>query len=323
MICVIGEALIDLVEQPRPPHAADATSDYRAHPGGSPFNVAIGLARLGQHSVLQARLSGDAFGRQLRRHAEANGVDLSVAVEASEPTTLAIVGLDAAGNASYDFYLEATADWQWTAPELAAAPAEASWVHTGSLASWTNPGADTIHAHLRSLRETGRACLSYDPNIRPLLMPDHGAALQRIEASVGLAHVVKASAEDLGWLYPDQSFTEVLDRWQTLGPALVVVTDGARGAHARTGDGQQFEVRARSVPVVDTVGAGDAFMAGLINALSRIDGFQRVAQGNGLGHISRQAVADALDEAALVSALTVSQAGANPPSAATLAAARG
>jgi fructokinase len=154
-------------------------------------------------------------------------------------------------------------------------------------------------------------------------MPNHGAAVQRIEASVGLAHVVKASAEDLAWLYPDRTFMEVLDRWRTLGPALVVVTDGARGARAATSDGQQFEVLARTVSVVDTVGAGDAFMAGLINALARIDGFRQAAgQVDGLRGISRQVLADALDEAALVSALTVAEAGANPPSAAKLAAAR-
>ena len=199
MVCVIGEALIDLVLAAA---AVDAsgTDGYLAHPGGSPYNVAIGLARLGQHCRLLARLSSDAFGRQLRAHAEANRVDLSLAVSAGEPSTLAVVSLDAQRNASYDFYRTGTADWQWTAAELARIPDDAGWLHTGSLASWTEPGAAVIEARLAELAP---GCLiSFDPNIRPALMGDRDAAVARIERLVALADVVKVSAEDLAWLYP-------------------------------------------------------------------------------------------------------------------------
>jgi fructokinase len=190
----------------------------------------------------------------------------------------------------------------------------AGWVHTGSLAAWTEPGAGVIEAHLRTVRRDGAAIVSYDPNIRPLLMPDHAAAVATVERSIGLAHVVKASAEDLGWLYPDSSIEDVLRVWAALGPALVVVTDGANGAHAVTAAGQVWTAPGRKVDVVDTVGAGDAFMAGLINALVRTG---LVPDG-----LDRDGVRTVLDEAILVAALTCARAGANPPTAAELAAAQ-
>ncbi|HEY2043662.1 MAG TPA: carbohydrate kinase [Jatrophihabitans sp.] len=314
MVCVIGEALIDLVRgaDVHEISAADGSLPYRAHPGGSPYNVAIGLARLGQHTLLQARFSDDAFGRQLRAHASDNEVDLSIAVAAAEPSTLAIVGIDEAGNASYDFYLNGTADWQWRPSELDRMPADQSWVHTGSLASWTQPSAAVIEAHLHRLRASRPVTISYDPNIRPRLMGEHQAAVDTVERFVALAHVVKASAEDLNWLYPGRDIAPVLRAWRDLGPAVVVVTDGGQGAHAIAASGEPITVPSRPVTVVDTVGAGDAFMAGLINALATSK-----ALHTGLDHEALRAV---IDEASTVAALTVAKAGANPPTATELAA---
>jgi len=311
MVYVIGEALIDLVMAPAD---GPGPTSYLAHPGGSPYNVAIGLARLGQPARLLARLSGDAFGRQLRAHAEANGVDLSCAVDAAEQSTLAVVSLDADRNAEYDFYRTGTADWQWSAAELDRIPADASWLHTGSLASWTEPGAGVIADLLRRRRQQRSVVISYDPNIRPALLPDHGAALARVEAMVGLADVVKASAEDLAWLYPARSVEEVLRHWRELGPTMVVMTDGGRGARFSAADGAIVTVPGRPVAVIDTVGAGDAFMAGLINALAT----GGVPGGAG----SLPALESAVAEAVLVAALTCARAGANPPTAAELAAAQ-
>jgi fructokinase len=311
-VCVIGEALVDLVYQSTEP---DGTERYLAHPGGSPFNVAIGLARLGQPTRLVARLAQDAFGRQLRAHALANGVDLSLAVAAGEQATLAVVGLDADRNASYDFYRTGTADWQWTDAELARIPAGTEWVHAGSLASWLDPGALAIERRLAEL--AGTAVISYDPNIRPALLGEHAAALARIERLVGLSRVVKASAEDLAWLYPGRDLAHALRHWQSLGPAVVVATDGGRGAWAIAGSGEPFQLPSRPVTVVDTVGAGDAFMAGLINALLRSG---LVAGEN---RPTGEQLRPAIEQAALVAALTVARAGANPPTAAELAAAEG
>ena len=321
MVCVIGEALIDLVMDPATA-ASPGPKAYLAHPGGSPFNVAIGLARLGRPAQLLARLSGDAFGRQLRAHAEANGVDLSYAVDAAESSTVAVVSLDAQRNAGYDFYRTGTADWQWSAAELDRMPADTSWIHTGSLASWTQPGAGVISDQLRRRRERRPVVISYDPNIRPALLPDHPSAVSQVEAMVCLADVVKASAEDLDWLYPGQGVDDVLRRWQRLGASVVVVTDGGRGARFLAGD-EIGAAPARPVRVVDTVGAGDAFMAGLINALAA-GGHAAVGPAGhaALGPAGQAVVAAAVEEAILVAALTCARAGANPPTAAELAAAQ-
>ena len=313
MVCVIGEALIDLVMDPGSAASAGPKT-YLAHPGGSPYNVAVGLARLGQPAQLLARLSGDAFGRQLRGHAEANGVDLSYAVDAAEPSTVAVVSLDADRNASYDFYRTGTADWQWQTAELDRMPADAAWIHTGSLASWTEPGASVIAGQLRRRRGGQPVVVSYDPNIRPDLLPDHQTALDQVEAMVELADVVKASSEDLAWLYPRQDTDEVLRRWRALGPAVVVVTDGGRGARFLAAEERVGVARAPSVQVVDTVGAGDAFMAGLINAL--------IAGGYPGAGANAAVTAVAVEQASLVAALTCARAGANPPTAAELAAAQ-
>jgi fructokinase len=313
-VCVIGEALVDLVYQPGEAGGTDRypADHYVAHPGGSPFNVAIGLARLGQPARLVARLADDTFGRQLRAHAISNGVDLSLAVAAAEQATLAVVGLDAARNASYDFYRTGTADWQWTDAELARIPAETDWVHAGSLASWIEPGALAIERRLADL--AGSTVVSYDPNIRPALLGDHAAAVARIERLVGLSRVVKASAEDLAWLYPGRELADLLRQWQALGPAVVVVTDGGRGAWAIGSDREPFRLSSPPVTVVDTVGAGDAFMAGLIDALAR----SGLVAGN--RRPAGEALRPAVERAALVAALTVARAGANPPTAAEVAA---
>ncbi|HEX8081843.1 MAG TPA: carbohydrate kinase [Jatrophihabitans sp.] len=323
MVCVIGEALIDLVMDPATAASAGPKT-YLAHPGGSPFNVAIGLARLGQPAQLLARLSGDAFGRQLRAHAEANGVDLSYAVNAAEASTLAVVSLDAERNAGYDFYRTGTADWQWSAAELDRMPADTSWIHTGSLASWTEPGAGVICDQLRRRRGRQPVVISYDPNIRPDLLPDHRSALEQVEAMVGLADVVKASAEDLDWLYPGQDAESVLRRWRSLGASIVVMTDGGRGARYLASEDRVGMVPSRPVEVIDTVGAGDAFMAGLINALAAGGYVGRAGAGrDGPGGTAAEAVvAAAVTEAILVAALTCARAGANPPTAAELAAAQ-
>jgi fructokinase len=314
MVCVIGEAVIDLVADiANDEVAANDNPRYTAYPGGSPFNVAIGLARLGQQTQLLARLSQDRFGRQLRAHAIRNGVDLSIAVAASEPSTLAVVGLDENSNASYDFYVTGTSDWQWTEAELGKMPPETNWLHLGSLAALTAPGAEAIEAHIGRVRRAGKVMISYDPNMRPELVPDRAVAVATVERLVRTCDVVKASAEDMEWLYPGIDIVESGIRWKGLGPSLVVVTDGGKGAHVIAGDGPVVTVPGLVVSVVDTVGAGDAFMAGLINAVLRVGVHPR-----DLG----AALLPVIEDAILVAALTCAQAGANPPTSADLLAAR-
>lgn len=303
-IVVIGEALIDLVE----------TGDDEprlARPGGSPYNVAIGLARLERAALFAGRLSRDPLGAVLRNHALRSGVDLSLSVDASEPSTVALVELGADGTAQYRFGVDGTADFRWTDAELARIPDSVDAVHFGSLASWLAPADDAIARCVARLRGAG-AVVSYDPNVRPHLQPDAAAAREQIERAVPLAHLVKASVEDIAWLRPGESVGDVARSWLALGPSTVVVTGGAHGATAFTADGSEITRPPKPVAVVDTVGAGDAFMSGLLDALAR------------RGRLTPEALAtapfdDVLDDAALVAAITCSRAGANPPRRADLA----
>jgi fructokinase len=301
---VAGEALVDLVG--RPPH-------FTAHAGGSPYNVAVTLARLGEHVSLFARSGRDVFGAMLEEKARASGVSFDRWDIVDEPTTLAVASLDEHGKANYNFYFDSTAALGWDEGVVRRVPTEGVF-HLGSIATWRAPSGRVLQALQRRAYEEGTTLVSYDPNIRPALLGDHAEAVARIERLVGLARVVKASADDLAWLYPGRELPEALRHWQALGPAVVVATDGGRGAWA-IGDGEPFFVPSRPVPVVDTVGAGDAFMAGLIDALVRSG---LVAGGN---VPTAERLQRAVERAALVAALTVARAGANPPTAAELAAA--
>ncbi|MEV4758506.1 carbohydrate kinase [Micromonospora sp. NPDC049559] len=293
-ITVVGEAVVDLVQSP--------DGRFTAHPGGSPLNVAVGLARLGLPTRLIARFSTNAFGRRLREHAEANGVDLGHAVTAAEPATLAVVSLAADGAAAYDFYLAGTADWQWRPAELAGALDHGGILHTGSLAAFLDPGAEHIAETLRAARDRGMV-ISLDPNVRPGLIGTPEQARARVERLVRHAHVVRASDEDVAWLYPGEPVGDVLQRWRDLGAALAIVTLGPDGAVAATGAGP-LRQPAPVVEVVDTIGAGDAFTAGLLAALSR--------SGPGPSW-HRDDIAAAMRFAVEVAALTCTRAGADPP----------
>ena len=184
-----------------------------------------------------ARLADTAFGRILRDHAQAEGIDLGAAPRAAQQATLAVVSLDAAARASYDFYLDGTADWQWTAEETARVPDGTAVLHFGSLASWTPPGDDQVLGLARRLRDRGDVLVSYDPNIRPGLLADHRHGQRVVERAVGLAHLVKASTEDIAWLYPGQSPGQVARDWLRLGAGAVVITSASDGAEAFTGQG--------------------------------------------------------------------------------------
>lgn len=310
MISVIGESVVDMV-------AGDDGRSYTAHPGGSPLNVAVGLARLGDPTAFVARLSTGALGRMLRAHAETNGVDLSWAVPADEPATLAVVSVDEAGQAAYDFYAEGTADWQWQdgEPHL---PPRSQVVHTGSVAAWRPPGGDRIADAVARARAEGRVLISYDPNIRPALLGDPASARPLIERYVALAHVVKVSEEDLRRLYPERRASEIAEGWLALGADLVVVTYGGEGCLGLTRGGAALRRPAMPVQVVDTVGAGDAFTAGLLDGLLR-GGHATPAL---IGALPEAELTGLLDQAAVVAGLTCGRAGADPPTRAELEAVR-
>lgn len=307
---VIGESLIDLIPAGSPTH-------LRAALGGSPYNVAIGLSRLGVDTALFARFGDTGFGRMLRRHALDEGLTLVPEGPVREQTTLAVVSLDENAVATYDFYIEGTSDWHWTEAEIDALPVPSGCLHWGSLASWIAPGDELIRSLARKLRATGDVILSYDPNVRPSLLgtPERGREL--VEASVAYAHLLKASTEDLDWLYPGEAYAEVVRRWLASGPQLVVLTDGADGAHVYGPDGTSTTRPGIHVQVADTVGAGDSFTSALLAAClgHEIDSPQALASS------SLDTFTGIVDEAIRASALTCTREGANPPTAAELAAA--
>ena len=309
-ITVIGEAIIDLVP-------GDEPQAYHAVPGGIPYNVATGLARLGHQTTLMARLGDNGFGRVLRDRARAEGINLDAAPHAAEPATLAVVSLDGMAQASYDFYLDGTADWQWTAEETERAPEQTAVLHFGSIASWTAPGDEQILALAKSMRGRGDVLVSYDPNVRPRLLVDPGRGQRLVERAIRLAHLAKASTDDVAWLYPGQTADEVARRWTGLGPSVVVITGSADGADAFTRAGGSVHRPALDVSVVDTVGAGDSFTAGLIASLIRQGRHAPAA----LARCPADQLATALDDAILVASLNVQRRGNDPPTLADLAAA--
>ncbi|MFI6366247.1 carbohydrate kinase [Nocardia sp. NPDC050630] len=309
LIAVAGEALVDLV-------LTDAPDRFQAVPGGSPANVAVGLARLGVPVRMLARLGGDPLGHRIRNHLRDNAVALDHVVDATEPTSLAIVDVDPDGMAHYDFRVDGTADWQWTDSELSTAlDGSVLALHTGSLALTVPPGADALTRLVDRARS--RATISYDPNFRPQLMIRDNI-LDRVHAMIARADIVKASAEDLSWLYPGRNPEEVVADWSARGPALVIVTLGPDGALAATAiDATPIHRPGRPVEVIDTVGAGDAFTAGILAGL-RDHHLLGAACREALRAIPKHVLTAILDEATMVAALTCGRRGADPPTAAEL-----
>lgn len=302
-LLVIGECVADIV---RLPGAAD-----QVHPGGSPANVAYGLARLGHGVTLLTQLGPDADGRRIRGHLAGAGVEVRTD-GATAPTPSAAVALDGNGQAAYTFEIA----WTLGAVSLEQPPRH---VHTGSIAAVMEPGAASVVAAVDSLRTA--ATVSYDPNVRPELMGDHADAVRKVERCVALSDVVKASDEDLEWLYPGQEPGRVAERWLASGPAVVLVTRGGEGALAVLPDGG-VTVPAPPVEVADTVGAGDAFMSGTLHALAA-HGLLGADSRERLRSMDRATVTDVLRHAAASAAVTVARAGANPPDEAELAGALG
>lgn len=300
MIVVCGESLVDLV-----PDGAGGT--YTPHPGGSPANVAVGIGRLDVPVALLSRLADDGFGRLLRGHLAASGVELGSALRSGAPTTLAVLTLDGAGRADYSFYVDGCADGGWRPEQLPPTLPDGPAMHvSGSLALAVPAMGDTMEVLLR--REAPRRTLMLDPNLRPSLVRDPGELRTRLDRWLGLIDVLKLSAEDADWLAPGEPVQRVAERLRRHGAALVVVTRGADGVHA-VGPGGTVDLPGEAVEVVDTVGAGDAFSAGLLVALSEADRLDRAR----LPGLSTAELAAALAFAQHVAALTCARPGADPP----------
>jgi fructokinase len=299
MILISGEALIDLIPDPVKQNAYDAVL------GGSPYNVAIGLARLGSNTAFVSRISADGNGEALAAGLAGNGVDLAFVLRDKRPSTLAFVMRGTAKTGSrYSFYLDATSfDGPWPFP--ATWPKEGRHLHVGSISAVDSRHGERVVEALKAARS--HATVSYDPNIRPLVTPDRPSVAALVERQASLANVVKASEEDLQWLYPDRPVEESLAALAATGPRFCVATLGERGALAIL-DGERVEVPAPRIEVADTVGAGDSFMSALLSAMDH-----DCALGAGVGAPSRAALERWLRFASAASAITCTRKGSDPP----------
>lgn len=290
-VLVAGEALVDIV------HRADGSIDES--PGGSPANVALALGRLARRPRLLTSLGDDGRGQTVRRWLEASDVVLEGMPAAR--TSTAIARLDALGAASYEFAI----DWQIDVAGVEVADA----LHVGSIAATLEPGASAVADLLD--RHRGRALISYDPNIRPSLIDDHESVRRQVLSLIERADVIKASDEDVAWLHPGVAIDAVARRWLRSGPGLVVVTLGSEGCLA-LGHGFEVSVPAVTVDVVDTVGAGDTFMAALIDGLLSEGAFGARAR-EALASLDERRLTALLGRSATAAAVTVSRPGADPP----------
>jgi fructokinase len=296
---VIGEALIDVVVR------ADGGT-LGAYPGGSPANVALGLARLDEVTELVTRIGRDPYGDQIERHLTANGVRPSPGYRDDAPTSTATATLGADRGATYRF------DLVWDPPDVRIG-ADTACVHAGSIATFLPPGAATVAGMLDAARP--HATISYDPNCRPDLQGAPEEARPGVAAMVARADLVRASADDLAWLYSDRDPVDVARWWLGLGPSLVVVTFGPDGAYAVTGGGEA-RVPAPDVTVADTVGAGDAFTSALLSGASDAG-----ILGGRLPEIGAATLTGLLERACRAAAITCTRPGADPPRRAELCAA--
>lgn len=306
-VAVLGECVADAFVTPAStgPSTGTPAMGLEVLPGGGPANTAVALARLGAPTRFLARISPDVFGRLFREHLAKSGVDLDSAVTARESSTLAIADLDADGRADYSFHAEGTADWQWTPRELAdAARQPVSCLHTGSLALVRPPGGAYVEELLADVRP--RATVSVDPNVRPLLV-DPADYRARLPHWCATADILRLSDDDLAHLSPGETPEQAADTFHGHGTRLVVVTLGADGVFASL-DGQRLRVAAPATAVVDTVGAGDSFMAGFLHALHR-DG----ALGGRLDALRTDGVEAALRLGVQVAAAVCAVRGADPP----------
>ncbi|GAB3231041.1 carbohydrate kinase [Glycomyces halotolerans] len=292
-VVVIGETLIDIVEA-------------RELPGGSPANVAVALGRLERRPVLLTTLADDARGAAARRWLGESNVEVMAQAPSTGRTSTAAVTLNDDGSADYAFDLA----WELDSPTLAGAPADPAAVHTGSIATVLEPGADAVERALRAA--SGHALVTFDPNARPAITPDAAQVLPRVERLVAASDVVKVSEEDLSWYHPGADPVDLARSWQASGPILVAVTRGAEGSVLVRGD-DLVVVPGIPAPVADTIGAGDTYMGALIDALIGLGAHGPNAR-DALAALGTEQLRRAASWAARAAAVTVSRPGADPPS---------
>ncbi|MDR2135682.1 MAG: carbohydrate kinase [Treponema sp.] len=325
MIICLGEALIDMVRR-EIPGGADA---FLPLPGGSSYNTAIAIGRLGVPVKFLGCFSRDLFGEILLGRLRENGVGDDLALRSGRNTTLAFVTLEPGAEPRYSFYAEGTADRSFSAEDLEAKlpggklPPGARCVLFGSISMTMEPAASTIESFILAQgRDRAGPVVSFDPNIRPFMIRDREAYVRRFESWLPAVTIVKISEADLGYVYPDLSREAALGRILSLGPALAVCTLGPQGAEAllrREGGPLRVCAPVADLPVLDTIGAGDTFHGALLAWLEIAGKMSRAAVGSLDGGELREALWFANRAASLV----CGRRGAEPPSRAEVEALRG
>jgi fructokinase len=313
MILVIGEALIDLIEN------RYQAGSFNAVVGGANANVALALARRGTKHQFLGRISNDRFGKIIRERLESNGVRLEHSIAAEELTTLAVVSLDSKGVPSYAFYVNGTADWGWTPTEL---PTDvdlenmhATAIQFGCLTMAMQPSSSVIEKWAREHFDQGSVTISHDINMRPALGFDAAEERVRVERLNQISHIIKASDEDIEWLYglaKGADLDDIVHSWIGDTERIVLVTRGADGTSIYRKRSARADVPSRAINVIDTVGAGDTFCANLLGQLSDAD----VLGSNPFDRLENLTDADLREFvriSAVAASITCERAGCEPP----------
>lgn len=303
MILCCGEALIDMIPAP----TGMGRDGFVPHAGGAVFNTSIALGRLGVQTGMLTGLSTDMFGQQLADALNASHVDTSHVITSDRPTTLAFVRLQN-GHATYSFFDENSAGRMLRIEDLPDISDEVSSLYFGGISLACEPGANTYATLLE--REGSTRAVMIDPNIRPRFIQDIESYRARLDRMVAMVDIVKVSDEDLNWMVPAPlSLKEKVEVVLEKGPSVVILTRGGEGAAGFLADGTEVTVPAERVEIVDTVGAGDTFNAGVLAKLYELGALQKAR----LKTLSADALTEALAYGARVAAVTVSRAGADPP----------
>lgn len=305
MFVVCGEALFDLFCDADT--GSTAKVGYTAVAGGSPFNVAIGLARLGARSALLGGVSNDFLGQRLARLLDEEGVSDRYLQRFDAPTTLAMVALNADGSPQYSFRGEGCADRLLESAHLPPLADDVRGLHFGSYSLVVEPIASTLAA--LAAQESQSRLISLDPNVRLNPAPDIERWRQRVEAMAAHAHLIKVSDEDLGLLYPGQTHETIAQRWLSQRCELVFVTRGGEGAEVFSRQHGHASEPARSIKVADTVGAGDTFQAALLTWLAE----HQLDTPEGLAQLQPAQLAALLHFAVSAAALTCTRTGPDLP----------
>ena len=310
MIVVIGEALIDLIE------SREIKGQFQAVVGGANANVALALARRNTNHMFLARISSDRFGGLIKERLLTNNVNLDKSINTDEPTTLAVISVNAQGSPTYNFYTNGTADWGWSTQELPSRETlrelKATTIEFGCLTMAMEPGNKVIEAWAKEL--SNELTISHDINIRAALGFDRAKERERVERVNSFSHIIKASDEDIEWLYdlePDSDLTQIINSWINNTNKIVLLTRGSQGTRIYRNN-ETVDVPARKITVVDTVGAGDTFIAHLLGQLEE----NNYLGGNPLEKLASlptDQLAQYVKTAGIAASITCERAGCEPP----------